>query len=129
MKKHIEPELKNSSIKYIGPVNDQQKLKLFQEAKAFLFPIKWEEPFGIVMAESLACGCPILAFRRGSVPEVVEHGINGFICKDIVEMSHFLEKIEEINSKDCRRICEDKFSLNSVANDYLNIYLKHSEEG
>ena len=69
---YIKPHLNNSLIEYVGPVNDEQKLIYLQRSKAFLFPIKWEEPFGIVMAEAMACGVPVIGFNRGSVPEVVK---------------------------------------------------------
>src|SRR5260221_5913892 len=78
-KSEIEPQIDNEQIKYVGPLNDLEKNNYLRQAKALLFPIEWDEPFGMVMVESMACGTPVIAFKRGSVPEVVENGISGFI--------------------------------------------------
>ncbi|MEZ5039041.1 MAG: glycosyltransferase [Saprospiraceae bacterium] len=117
----VKPWL-SDQIQYVGPVNDVQKRELFQGAKAFLFPIQWEEPFGIVMAESLACGVPIIAFDRGSVPEVVIHGKNGFICKSLQEMVNAIDKIETIAPSSCRKYAETNFSSHSIAKKYLLLF-------
>ena len=79
----VAPHVDGLSVKYIGPVDDQQKSALLGQARALLMPILWEEPFGIVMAEAMACGTPVIGFSRGAVPEVVEHGVTGFVADDI----------------------------------------------
>jgi len=109
-------------IKYLGPVNDEEKNKLLGTAAALLFPIEWDEPFGIVMAEALACGTPVIAFRRGSVPEVIDHGINGYICENVEEMINFVEKIDGINRTECRKSAELNFSKNVITEKYENLY-------
>lgn len=120
----VKPYLSNPLVKYIGQVNDEQKLYYLQRAKAFLFPIKWEEPFGIVMAEAMSCGVPVIGFRRGSVPEVVKNGINGFIVDDTEEMIKATKKIELIDRNVVRTDCVKRFSLDVISELYLNIFRK-----
>lgn len=117
---HIKPHLNNPLINYVGPVNDEQKRDLLQGAKAFLFPIKWEEPFGIVMAEAMACGVPVIGFNRGSVPEVVENGRSGYVVNTMEEMCEAVNNIHLIDRHVVRKECEQRFSLNVVADQYLN---------
>ncbi len=121
----IKPHLSNPLIEYVGPVDDDQKLHYLQYAKAFLFPIKWEEPFGIVMVEAMACGVPVIGFNRGSVPEVVEHGVTGFVVKSIPEMVMAISRIDTIDRKIVRRVAEEKFSLPVISKQYVD-FLKHS---
>lgn len=115
----IKPYLDNALIEYVGPVNDEQKLYYLQRAKAFLFPIKWEEPFGIVMAEAMSCGTPVVAFKRGSVAEVVKHGETGFVVQNIAEMLDAVNKIETINRDTVRQDCMQRFSREVIAKEYL----------
>lgn len=119
----VKPYLTNPLIKYVGPVNDEQKLYYLQRAKAFLFPIKWEEPFGIVMAEAMSCGVPVIGFNRGSVPEVVKDGINGFIVNNTEEMIEAVNKIGSLDSRIVRADCVSRFSLDVISEQYLNIFL------
>ncbi|MHA7943019.1 glycosyltransferase [Formosa sp. 3Alg 14/1] len=120
----IRPFLNNELIEYVGPVNDSQKKELLQKAKAFLFPIKWEEPFGIVMAEAMACGVPIIGFKRGSVPEVVKDGVTGFVVNNVDEMIQAVLKIDEIDRNVVREDCVNRFSLEFIANEYLQLFQK-----
>ena len=118
----VKPYLSNPLIKYVGPVNDEQKLYYLQRAKAFLFPIKWEEPFGIVMAEAMSCGVPVIGFRRGSVPEVVKDGINGFIVNNTEEMIEAVKKINIIDRNVVRTDCVNRFSLGVISEQYLDLF-------
>jgi glycosyltransferase involved in cell wall biosynthesis len=118
----IRPHL-NDQITYIGPVNDIKKNKLLGQALAFLMPIEWDEPFGIVMAEAAACGTPIIGFNRGSVPEVIRNGINGFICNNVQEMIECVYKINEVNRHDVRKDAESRFSSEVIVQQYLNLYI------
>jgi glycosyltransferase involved in cell wall biosynthesis len=118
----IEPHLDGEHIRYVGPVDDEQKNELLGRAAAFLMPIEWEEPFGIVMAEAKACGTPVIGTRRGSVPEVVEHGTTGFICDSVEEMVDAARRISTINRADCRSRCEEKFSQTAVVDAYERLY-------
>jgi glycosyltransferase involved in cell wall biosynthesis len=121
---HVKPHLDNPLIEYVGPVNDEQKLYYLQRAKAFLFPIKWEEPFGIVMAEAMACGVPVIGFRRGSVPEVVKEGETGFVVDDVNGMIEAVNKIDSIDRKVVRKDCEYRFSLEVISKKYLTLFDK-----
>jgi glycosyltransferase involved in cell wall biosynthesis len=124
-KEYFEKEIKpflDDSIIYIGPVNDDQKNKLLGEACAFLMPIQWNEPFGIVMAEAMACGTPVLGFPYGSMQEVIQDGINGFICQDINDMILKVGQIKKINRVSVRQIAEEKFSNTVIVKKYLDIY-------
>lgn len=118
----IRPHLDDKQIQYVGPVNDEEKNQLLGNAVAFLMPILWEEPFGIVMAEALACGTPIVGLRRGSVPEVVQDGINGFVCQSVDEMVAAVSRIDEIDRAQCRRIMAEKFSDRAMVDAYERLY-------
>ncbi len=117
----IEPLL-NEQIQYIGPVNDTQKNELLGTAAALLMPIKWDEPFGIVMAEALACGTPVIGFKRGAVPEVIKHGLNGFQCTTADEMTGFVKRLHELDRRQIRKDAEVRFSAELIAGLYLRLY-------
>ena len=124
---YFENEIKpflSEQIQYIGPVNDVQKNELLGKAAALLMPIQWDEPFGIVMAEALACGTPVIGFDRGAVPEVVKHGLNGFICNSIADMVAAIKRINEIDRKNVRKDAEDRFSSEVIVEAYLKLYHK-----
>ena len=121
---HIKPFIDGEQITYIGPVNDAQKNNLLGSAAAFLMPIEWNEPFGIVMAEALACGTPIVALKGGSTTEVVINGYNGFLCTDINEMVTAVQNINNIDRKNCRYDAEKRFSSTIMASAYESLYLK-----
>ena len=123
--KKIAPYL-NDKIQYLGFVPREQIFKYYQRAKATLVPIQWEEPFGLVLAESMACGTPVIAFNRGSVPEVIIDGKNGFIIKnnDIDSMAEAVKKIGIINRADCRAHVEQNFSIQRMIDRYEETFLK-----
>lgn len=121
--RNIKPYL-NERITYIGSINDAQKNEILGRALAFLMPIQWNEPFGIVMAEAMACGTPVLGFPFGSVPEVVKDGENGYVCNNINEMVIAVKNSNKLDRKVIRRIAEDKFSNTKVSNEYLSLYNK-----
>jgi glycosyltransferase involved in cell wall biosynthesis len=118
----IAPYIDGKAVAYIGPVNDAQKNKLLGQARALLMPILWEEPFGIVMAEAMACGTPVLGLARGAVPEVVAHGITGFIANDVDGLVSAIAQIGKIDRAACRARVEHLFSDNAVVEQYLAIY-------
>jgi len=119
---NIAPHLDGRSIRYVGPVNDEQKNALLGSARAFLMPILWEEPFGIVMAEAMACGTPVIGFRRGAVPEVVTHGETGFVVDDIDQMVSAVTEVAAINRGAVRRRTEEHFSDDRICDEYLTVY-------
>lgn len=118
----IKPLLNKPGIEYVGEISDREKDNLLGNAMALLFPIDWPEPFGLVMIESLACGTPVIAFRHGSVPEIIEHGKSGFIVDDIESAIEAVKNIDIIKRIDCRNSFEKRFSVNRMTDEYLNIY-------
>ncbi len=126
-KKEVKPYL-NRKIKFIGEIkSDKEKSEFLGKGKALLYPLCWEEPFGIVMAESLACGTPVIAFKRGAAPEIVEDKKTGFIVKNLNEMKKAILNIEEIKRINCREKAENCFSLEKMTKEYENIYYKTIE--
>ena len=120
----IAPYIDDQPIQYIGPVDDQQKNTLLGQASAFLMPILWDEPFGIVMAEAMACGTPVLALRRGSVPEVIIDGVNGFTGTTSEDLITAVGKITQIERLNCRQVAEKKFSDQAIVSAYEQLYFK-----
>jgi glycosyltransferase involved in cell wall biosynthesis len=118
----IKPYVDGRQISYVGPVDDCQKNTLLGGAAALLMPILWDEPFGIVMAEALACGTPVIGLRRGSVPELVQHGVNGFVSESLEAMVAAVGRLGEIDRCKCRRVMEDSFSGPAMVDSYLNVY-------
>jgi glycosyltransferase involved in cell wall biosynthesis len=119
----IKPNL-DESISYAGFVPRNELYKYYRRAKAFLMPIHWEEPFGLVMAEAMACGTPVIAFRRGAVPEVVIDGKTGFIVDTVEEMTQAVKKIDQIDRSVCRQHVEENFSIERMINNYETTYYK-----
>lgn len=117
----IKPQL-DSKIKYIGEISQKELSRFYGEAKACLYPIEWEEPFGLVMAESMACGTPVIAFNRGAVPEVIEDGKTGFVVKNIPEAIKAMKKLNQIDRKVCRERVEENFSIKKMVDDYEKVY-------
>jgi glycosyltransferase involved in cell wall biosynthesis len=124
----VEPYIDDEKIRYVGPVDDEEKNELLGRAAAFLMPIDWEEPFGIVMAEAMACGTPVIGTRRGSVPEVVVEGKTGFVSDTVDEMVSAVEWIPDLDRTACRRRCEAHFSARAVVDAYLELYERHCSE-
>ncbi|WP_244818119.1 glycosyltransferase family 4 protein [Caballeronia sp. Lep1P3] len=111
-----------SFVEYLGEVGGETRRALFANARALVFPIDWEEPFGLVMIEAMASGTPVIAFRRGAVPEVVEHGVNGFIVDDVDQAVDAVRALGEIDPARCRQSFEKRFSAERMARDYLAVY-------
>jgi glycosyltransferase involved in cell wall biosynthesis len=118
----IRPHLNSRGITYVGPVDDEEKNRLCGSAAALLMPILWDEPFGIVMAEALACGTPVIGLRRGSVPEIVRHGTTGFICDSVDEMVEAVGSLSAIDRHDCRLDAEARFSDRVIVDAYERLY-------
>jgi len=123
----IEPLLSQSHVEFVGEIGEHQKSDFLGEAAALLFPIAWPEPFGLVMIEAMACGTPVIAFENGSVPEVLEHGVTGFIVRNEDEA---VEAVAEIRSLDRNRIraeFERRFTARQMANNYVALYRRLAE--
>jgi glycosyltransferase involved in cell wall biosynthesis len=118
----VAPHIDGTTIRYVGPVDDLQKDELLGAAAALLMPILWDEPFGIVMAEALACGTPVIGLNRGSIPEVVEDGLTGFVCESVEVMAQAVSQLGSLDRRACRRSMEDRFSEEAVVNGYLRVY-------
>jgi len=122
--KEILPLIDKKQIKYAGEVSGQERINLYKWAKGFIFPIKWQEPFGLVMIEAMASGTPVISYRNGAVSEVIKHGKTGFIVKDIKGVVQAIKKIDSIKREDCRKHVEKYFSTKKMVDDYEKICFK-----
>lgn len=123
-KQKIKPLIDGRQIKYLGPADLKLKNKLLKGAKAFLAPISWEEPFGMVFVESMACGTPVIVYNRGAAPEIIKDGKTGFIVSDQQEMIKAVKRIKEIKRQDCRNHAEKYFLPEAAALKHQRIYEK-----
>lgn len=114
--------LKSPYVSYSGMVSGREKLKFLSEAKALIHPIEWNEPFGMVVIEAMACGTPVIAMNKGAMAEIIEHGVNGFLVKNEHELSDAIDHIGEIDPEACRRTVEEKFSAAAAAQGYIARY-------
>ncbi|MEP6614285.1 MAG: glycosyltransferase, partial [Mucilaginibacter sp.] len=121
-KTEIEPLIDGKQIKYVGALNDAEKNKYLGQAKALLFPIEWDEPFGMVMVEAMACGTPVIAFNRGSVPEVVTTK-TGIRVNNFAEMVTAINHVSEIDRAACREEAMGRFDVPVIAKQYLNLFI------
>ncbi|MGC1588127.1 MAG: glycosyltransferase, partial [Rhodomicrobium sp.] len=118
----IHPLLDNGAVEFIGEIGDAQKAQFLSGALALLVPIDWPEPFGLVMIEAMACGTPVLAFRRGSVPEIIEDGLTGAIVETVEEAIAALPLVIALDRKKVRQRFVQRFSAMRMANDYIDVY-------
>jgi glycosyltransferase involved in cell wall biosynthesis len=121
-KNTLEPQIDGEQVRLIGEVDDTTKEPFLANAAALLFPIDWPEPFGLVMIEAMACGTPVIAFRSGSVPEVVDHGVTGFVVKDEVEAIHAIQRLGELDRRTVRAHFEERFTSRRMAQEYVSCY-------
>jgi len=118
----IKPLLKDPLVDYLGEIGEGEKNEFLGNAQALLFPIDWPEPFGLVMIEAMACGTPIIAYRNGSVPEVIEHGATGFVVDGLEDAVKAVERLPTISRRRCREVFEERFSARRMAHDYVAAY-------
>jgi len=123
-KREIEPLLTQSHVEWVGEISDQQKNEFLGNAYALLFPIDWPEPFGLVMIEAMACGTPIIAYDRGSVPEVMENGVTGFIVNEIEQAVEAVGRVRDLSRANCRRVFEKRFTASRMASDYVDAFMR-----
>ena len=124
----LRPMIDGDRTRLIGEVDDASKQDFLGRASALLFPIDWPEPFGLVMIEAMACGTPVIAFRRGSVPEVIEHGVSGFIVEDEAEAIQAVQRLPELDRREVRASFERRFTASEMAGRYINCYKKVAAE-
>ena len=117
----IEPLL-DDSIRYVGEIGMQEKIELLGSAKALLNPIQWPEPFGLVMIEALACGTPVLSYRAGSAPEIVDHGKTGFLCDSLADMVAAIHRVDELDRAACRQAVAERFTTDRMVRDHLALF-------
>jgi glycosyltransferase involved in cell wall biosynthesis len=118
----IEPLLSQAHVEFIGEISEQQKPAFLSGAGALLFPIDWSEPFGLVMIEAMACGTPVIAFNRGSVPEVIDQGMTGFICEDVEGALDAVRRLDTLSRAQIRAQFEHRFSAHAMARNYLDTF-------
>jgi glycosyltransferase involved in cell wall biosynthesis len=118
----IRSLLDDPLVEYVGEIGEVEKSEFLGNARALLFPIDWPEPFGLVQIEALACGTPVIAFRGGSVAEVLEDGVTGFVVETIEEAVAAVGRIDRIDRRTCRQVFERRFSVSRMALDYVRIY-------
>jgi len=120
----IEPLFQKykSFVEFVGQIGDDEKQEFIGNATAMLFPIDWPEPFGLVMIEAMACGTPVIAWRNGSVPEVIDEGRTGFVVDSIEGAAAAVKRVGEIDRATCRHIFEERFDVTRMAHDYLDAY-------
>jgi len=118
----VKPLLRHPLVEFVGEIGDGEKDEFLGNAYALLLPIDWPEPFGLVMIEAMACGTPVIARRRGAVPEVMEEGHTGFIVRNLEEAVEAVRRVPELNRKRCREFFEKRFTATRMAHDYLRVY-------
>ncbi|PYJ26362.1 MAG: glycosyl transferase, partial [Verrucomicrobia bacterium] len=118
----IKPLLRDRLVEFVGEIGDEEKDEFLGNAYALLLPIDWPEPFGLVMIEAMACGIPVIARRRGAVPEVLEEGHTGFIVRNLEEAVEAVRRVPELSRKRCREFFEQRFTATRMAHDYVRVY-------
>jgi glycosyltransferase involved in cell wall biosynthesis len=118
----IEPMLHHPLVEFVGEIGEDDKDEFLGDAQALLFPIDWPEPFGLVMIEAMACGTPVIAYRNGSVPEVMEEGRTGFIVEDLDDAVEAARRVPQLSRARCREIFEQRFTAARMARDYVDVY-------
>ncbi|MBU6434372.1 MAG: glycosyltransferase, partial [Nitrospirae bacterium] len=118
----IEPLLDHPLVEYVGEITDAEKIDFLGDACALLAPYDWPEPFGLVFIEALACGTPVLAYRRGSVPEIIDDGVTGYICNHLDEFATAVEQVSLLERRRCREAFESRFTVERMVQDYLDVY-------
>lgn len=118
----VRPQLIRGRIEFVGAQRGPAKLRLLASARALLMPISWDEPFGLAAVEALACGTPVIGFRRGALPEIVDDGVTGFLVDDEASLATALDRVVELDPADCRRAASERFSAAAMARGYVQLY-------
>ena len=120
--REVMPRLKQGALEHLGPIDFPRKIELLSHASAILCPIRWQEPFGLVAIEAMACGTPVIAIRRGAFPELIEDGVTGFLCDSDEEILEAVGEVGKLNPEDCRRRVEKLFDSRRMVQDYLDLF-------
>jgi glycosyltransferase involved in cell wall biosynthesis len=123
----IQPMITSANVEYIGEINDKDKSEFLSGAIALLVPIDWPEPFGLVMIEAMACGTPVIAYNRGSVPEIIDEGVSGFVVEDEAGAIGAVDRLGNLSREKIRRRFEERFTARRMALDYLSVYRSLSD--
>ena len=118
----VEPLLGEPLVEFVGEISEGEKVDFLGNAYALLFPIDWPEPFGLVMIEAMACGTPVIAYRSGAVPEVMEEGYTGFIVEELKDAVEAVRRVPELSRRRCREVFEQRFTATRMAHDYVRVY-------
>ena len=118
----VEPLLRHPFVEFVGEIGEGEKAEFLGNAYALLFPIDWPEPFGLVMIEAMACGTPVIAYRGGAVPEVMEEGHTGFIVEGLEDAVEAVRRVPELSRKRCREVFDQRFTAARMAHDYVQVY-------
>ena len=118
----VEPLLNHPLIEFVGEISDAEKNDFVGNAMALVCPYDWPEPFGLVLIEALACGTPVLAYRRGSIPEIIDHGSTGFVCETVDEMIEAVGQVPLLERRRCRAAFDERFTADRMARDYVALY-------
>jgi glycosyltransferase involved in cell wall biosynthesis len=121
-KSEVEPHIEGDDVTYVGSVGPDKRDELLGKASALLHPISFDEPFGLSIIEAMCCGTPVIAFNRGSMPELIRHGVNGFLVSNVEEAVDSVKAISTIDRSSCRRFVVENFSAERMVNDYLKVY-------
>jgi len=125
----VAPLLEEPGVEYVGEIGEAEKDDFLGNAWAFLFPIDWPEPFGLVMIESMACGTPVIAYPHGSVSEVMEDGVTGYVVNHVEDAVRAVERVDRLSRRRCREVFEERFSVSRMARDYATIYERVIQSG
>ena len=120
--KEVKPHIDGTQIRYIDRLPYHEVVKLMGKAKGFLFPLQWDEPFGMVVVEAMAAGTPVIAYPRGSMPELINHGESGYLCGSEGEMVEALDRIGSLERARCRNWAEERFSVEQMVDGYEQLY-------
>ena len=123
----IRPLIASPNVEYIGEIADRDKSAFLSGAIALLVPIDWPEPFGLVMIEAMACGTPVIAFNRGSVPEIIDEGLTGFVVEDVISAAGVIKRLPQLDRAAIRKQFEKRFTARRMALDYLAAYRSLTE--
>ncbi|MBD3321415.1 MAG: glycosyltransferase, partial [Chitinivibrionales bacterium] len=121
---HVVPAVNEGRVQYLGSIGPDRRNELLGNARALLHPISFDEPFGLSIIESMACGTPVIAFNRGSMPELIEHGKTGFLVSSVEKAVSCVERLDEIDRRACRTVAEERFTKERMAEEYIGLYTK-----